>query len=143
MFSLIEGKTNSTLQLVGGKSPAEGYLLYNKGSVCPDAFGLLDANVVCKELCGAGAYGSVLRGRPHFGPSVANLAAYPYRTAQFDCAGHEDSIDSCPVKVENVSCKSTHGVGISCYDTSSGVEAGIYFNFNAITSKSKNQPSNN
>ena len=119
---LFLGKTTDALKLEGGSSAADGYLLYNQKSVCPTKFGLMDANVICKDLCGAGAYGSVLRAKINF-PNVWNLVTYPYSAKDVNCAGTEETFELCAKDFGD--CTPKHAVGIRCHDKDSGADQGI------------------
>ena len=116
------GNTTDALKLYGGSTAGDGSLLYNTKSVCPTKFGLMDANVICKDLCGDGAYGSVLRGKINF-PKVWNLVTYPYGAKDINCAGTEATFELCPK--DYGACAPTHAVGIRCHDKDSGASAGI------------------
>ena len=111
-----------------GATTGVGYLAFKGKSVCHKGFGLQDAAVVCTELCGTGVYGSVVRGTPTFGETIANQTLYPYGYSDINCLGNEANLDSCDY-LKSSSCASSHGVGIRCYADGSGIKAGILFSF--------------
>ena len=112
------------MKLIGGPNKTVGYLLINGYSVCPEGFGLYDGDVLCRDMRGPGAYASVLRGLENFGPSVANLSAFPYRYKNIDCFGYENSINACELTSGNIACANKHGLGLRCHEETSGENAG-------------------
>ena len=117
------GNTELSGKLLGGQNRSEGYLLVNGFSVCSEGVGLMEGNVLCRELCGDDSYASVLRGRDHFG-DTANLTRYPFRYTNVDCKGYESSFSECSMQTGNVVCSSLQGVGLRCHEAGSGSNAG-------------------
>ena len=76
---------------------------------------MMDARVVCRELCGDGTYGSVLRGTRYYSPY---FEIYPYGVTEMDCAGTESSLSLCNYRtITSDECSSIEGVGINCMDS--------------------------
>ena len=99
-------------------------------SICPCGFGILEATIACQELCGARAYGSVLRGRTTFGEDVADLSIYPYRVLMMNCSSQSERLADCNKilglnETQQSSCTSNQGVGIRCYELDSSVNKEI------------------
>ena len=112
--------------MIGGSSSSDGYLLFDVGngmwsSICPCGFGIWEATIACKELCGNLAYGSVLRGRLNYGAGVADLSTYPYKVLRMNCSEDSHRLMDCDRilafnETEQSLCGSKQGVGIRCYE---------------------------
>ena len=87
--------TNGDVRLIGGDTEYEGTIelcLQGKwGSICHNAWGVNDANVVCKQL-GYSAAGNTPYYAAFYGPSSGAVLLN-----QVQCTGAESTIIECPV----------------------------------------------
>ena len=102
---------NIRVRLVGGDSPNEGRIEikafdYGWGGICDDGFGIVDANVVCKEAgFPLGAKEAVLHSKFGSGDEIL--------LDELDCKGSEDTLLECkfnPWKEHDCSAKEYAGV---------------------------------
>ena len=114
LLALILQDSNTTLRLVDGSSQFEGRLevFHNGdwGTVCDDSFGIVDANVVCRQL----GYGSALEvhSNAFYGEGSFDSRIW---LDDVDCDGNEDSIDQCRHTTwGNHNCGHDEDVGIRC-----------------------------
>ena len=108
------------VRLVDGSGPHEGRVeVLNDGqwgTVCDDAFGITDADVVCSELGYSGASGYYCCA--HFGEGTGDIWLDEVR-----CTGNEGSIYDCPHNgFGNHDCRHYEDVGVVC---ETGQEQGI------------------
>ena len=100
------------LQLVGGGNPWEGrleiYVGGRWGTVCQDAWDLVDANVACRQL-GYDVAHQTGGGAP-FGPGAGDIWM-----DQVNCVGPEPRLDACPFPgFGNHDCVHGRDVGVVC-----------------------------
>ena len=104
---------SSTIRLVGGTTQYEGRVeVYRNGqwqTVCDDAWGISEAQVVCRQL----GYGSAVSalGDAYFGQgSGAQWEVNWY------CSGTESSLQSC--RTRGTTCSHSEDASVRCYDSS-------------------------
>ncbi|KAM7357570.1 uncharacterized protein ACRADG_002858 isoform 3-T3 [Cochliomyia hominivorax] len=103
------------LRLTGGQSVNMGRvevkILGKWGYVCDDKFGLLDADVVCREL-GFKMGAMEVRGNSYYAPNDVNLY---YAMDEVQCKGNETSLKECDFKGWGVhNCGPDEVVGVVC-----------------------------
>ncbi|XP_071378794.1 scavenger receptor cysteine-rich domain-containing protein DMBT1-like [Centroberyx affinis] len=111
---VCEGKTQTQAQLVGGSSndPCSGRVEFYHdnqwGTVCDDQWGLIDAQVVCRELgCGRALSAP---GRAHFGRGEG-----PIWLDDVDCTGAESTLRECRhAGLGSHDCDHSEDAGVVC-----------------------------
>ncbi|XP_019638972.1 PREDICTED: sushi, nidogen and EGF-like domain-containing protein 1 [Branchiostoma belcheri] len=103
-----------TVRLVGGNSEFEGRVEINRGgtwgTICDGNWGILEAQVVCREVGHGGAVAAY--GSAHFGQGSGTIWLN-----NMNCAGNEDSLSTCPLlsDVTNT-CTHANDAGVQCRD---------------------------
>lgn len=116
--SIVGANRAFDLQLVDGLTPYEGRIEIHYGSgevgtVCDDAFDLVDANVVCRQLFGTNAFQYHCCAQYGEGTGAIVLD-------NVECAGNEAAIWDCPSNGwGNHNCAHSEDVGIVCQTPSS------------------------
>ena len=77
------------IRLEGGSFPHEGNIMVNGRPVCDDDWGLVDADVACKQLGYSGAETFTKESR--YGPTSSVFAM-----DQVNCDGTEERLQDCP-----------------------------------------------
>ena len=121
------GENSLRVFLAGGPNASEGVLwidINGKGdwrSVCPAGFGMMDAHVICKELCKEDVGASVLRSLDHFDAKLADR--YRAGINYASCSGTEDSLFDCGYTNMGVNdkCPTRDRVGIRCHNGIGGI----------------------
>lgn len=106
-------QTQLPIRLVNGPSKHMGrvevFVQGQWGTVCDDAFGLLDANVICKMLGYPRALTS--RNRAFYGRGSGKIWV-----DQLNCNGNEDSIFDCDMnELGDHDCDHKEDAGVECY----------------------------
>ena len=76
------------------------------GTVCDDAWGNLDAQVVCRSL---GLTGGVAHDGARYGAGTGSI-----HMDDVQCRGDETSIFSCPRNTENANCQHHEDASVTC-----------------------------
>ena len=107
-FEITTDTTDIEVQLVRGIVPGEGYVQTrcpssNWTTLCSDDWDSRDANVVCKELGFAFAYGTNPKGLPvgEFGDIIVN---------DVYCSGEEKALRDCRLENVDSMCNNIFGV---------------------------------
>lgn len=104
------------MRLVNGMDETEGRveIFYNRewGTVCDDFWGLVDANVVCREIgCPYGAIGAPREAR--FGEGTGTIWL-----DNLDCTGDELYLSDCPHSGwGNENCMHSEDASVQCNNT--------------------------
>lgn len=101
------------IRLVGGSNEYEGRLeiFWNGvwGTVCDDAFGNVDAAVVCRQL-GFSADNAIAFGNGYFGQGNGTIWL-----DDVQCEGHENYLYQCPAaELGDHNCAHFEDVGVRC-----------------------------